>query len=132
MGLRLISVHMTSLRKKFQIRILADAEDHNITIAECAALSRTAGDFLDSYPHEFPDYKLEVSSPGLNTALKDWQVKKNIGHKVTVKYRADGKHQRIEGTLNHYENGTVVISTESQEQHFELKTIEGLYVQPEF
>jgi len=132
MGLRLVSVNVAAMRSKYQIRVLADAEDHNITIDECAALSKAVVDFLDSYPHDFPDYKLEVSSPGLKSALKEWQIKKNIGRTVLVKYRKDGKQIRAEGRLEQYDDGLLVLRTEKQEDRFDFNKVEGVFVQAEF
>ncbi|TKJ41700.1 hypothetical protein CEE37_03800 [candidate division LCP-89 bacterium B3_LCP] len=98
-GFHLISANWHPVRGRQHLRVLSDAEDHNISVEECADLSHQISDLLDSYPHDFPDYRLEVSSPGLNHPLKKWQFEKNVGRSVEVRYQEEGKQVVFKGEL---------------------------------
>ena len=129
-GFRLINAHWKPMRGRQLLRVIADAENHNITVTECAELSRSITDLLDSYPHEFPDYTLEVSSPGLNHPLKVWQLGKNIGRTVEVRYKEEGRNTKIQGELVETGMDHFTIVEKGKTNRFHLDAIEGIWVQP--
>lgn len=130
-GLHLISAHWTPIRGRQMLKVVADAEDHNISIDECAMLSRSICDLLDSYPHEFPDYRLEVSSPGLKHPLEKWQFQKNRRRKVDVHFEEDGQLGSVQGTLQEVDENGFFIQTGGNKRRFEFDHIKRVYVLPE-
>lgn len=129
-GYHLISANWKPVRGRQLLRVTTDAEDHNITIQECTELSRDISDLLDSYPHDFPDYVLEVSSPGLNHPLEPWQFKKNIGRTVEVRDTVDANPRRQRGELIEIEGEEFAVRLQSQLHRFNLSAIDGVYVLP--
>jgi ribosome maturation factor RimP len=129
-GYRLISANWKPVRGRQILRVTADAEDHNITIQECADLSRQIGDLLDSYPHDFPDYVLEVSSPGLNRPLELWQFEKNLGRKLEVKYTEDARPQSKSGELVELNGEEFVVKVSGKPVRFNMNSIDGAFVKP--
>ncbi|MCX6639082.1 MAG: hypothetical protein NTW14_01195 [bacterium] len=127
-GFRLISARWHSTKRHAQLRVIVDAEDHNITIYECVELSRAISDLLDSYPHEFPDYRLEVSSPGLNHPLLKWQFQKNLGRLVEVRFEREGKRYDQKGNLVSSDETTFIIEGEKGRMNFEIETTEVFVV----
>ncbi|MEW5911150.1 MAG: ribosome maturation factor RimP [Thermodesulfobacteriota bacterium] len=53
------------------LRLCVDRPQGGVTLDECAAVSRQAGDLLDVEDLIAVPYNLEVSSPGLDRRLKD-------------------------------------------------------------
>ncbi|MFN3821047.1 MAG: ribosome maturation factor RimP [bacterium] len=62
------------------IKVVVDYEETNITIDDCVRITKELQDLLDMGPHPIPNYRLEVSSPGIGFPLTEvWQFKKNAG-----------------------------------------------------
>lgn len=120
------------MRGRSLLRVIADAEDHNITVDECGILSRTISDLLDSYPHDFPDYRLEVSSPGLQHPLQPWQFFKNIGRTVEVHSAENGKPVVQRGILVTADKSEFTIQVKDKEVVFHLTDLNSVYVLPSF
>jgi ribosome maturation factor RimP len=77
-----------------KILVLIDS-DSNLTIDDCAGLSRFIESNLD---RETEDFELNVSSPGIDAPYRNFrQYVKNVGRQVTV-VTSDGN--RLEGTLS--------------------------------
>jgi len=109
-----------SKHKPWKFTIVVDG-DQGITIEDCAAVSRTLNESLES---EISDpYTLEVSTPGLDQPLKlKRQFKKNIGRVMKV-VRKD--KSLVNGVLKETEEEKIVIETESvQGKRTEVKIIE--------
>lgn len=63
--------------------------DHGISIDDCADLSRSLSDWLDTQTELNAPFTLEVSTPGLDQPLKlERQYRKNVGREVKVHTRA--------------------------------------------
>lgn len=88
----IVSISMHANR----LTVLLDG-DNGIGIADCVAVSRHVGYHLEEENTIDTAYNLEVSSPGIDTPLKDIrQYRKNVGRRVQVK-QTDGKKR--EGQL---------------------------------
>lgn len=85
LSLYLIDVKIKGDRNKPLYEIFADTEK-GITLGECAELSRAIQDELD-FTDDFPEkYRLDVSSPGLETPLReDFQFAKTLGRNISLK-----------------------------------------------
>ena len=129
-GFRLLHSHWLPRKNRPQLRVIADAEDHNITIEECAELSRSISEMLDSYPHDFPDYRLEVSSPGLNHPLVQWQYRKNLGRLVEVQYSEDGLARSFRGDFISFTDDEVCLKDQEQVRAIPLPAIRQILVLP--
>ncbi len=94
------------------IQVFADNEK-GITIDDCAFLSRRIQDELDM-DDTFPmNYRLDVSSPGLDHPLRyDWEFKKNLGRSLVVKYITDEeKLWRVSGKLVDFNAEQIILET---------------------
>ena len=131
-GFRLISANWAPIKGKLQLRVVADAEDHNITIDECGDLSRAISDLLDCYPHEYPDYRLEVSSPGLSHPLESWQFRKNVGRMVEVRYDEDGRTLTCKGQLSSIDDDGYTVQTGKDLRQFKFNEVDKVTVIPAF
>ena len=129
-GFRLMEANWEPIKGRLQLRVVADAEDHSITIKECADLSHAISDLLDSYPHEFPDYRLEVSSPGLKHPLERWQFHKNLGRTVEVRYEVEAVRRTFKGNLEEIDEEGFKVDDGNQLQRFDFEQVGEVFVLP--
>jgi ribosome maturation factor RimP len=111
---------LVSKHKPWKFTVIVDG-DQGITIDDCAVVSRTLNELLES---EISDpYTLEVSTPGLDHPLKlKRQYQKNVGRGMKV-VRKD--KSIVIGSLKQTEEEKIVIETEiGQGKKTELKVIE--------
>ena len=83
------------------LRIVIDSTK-GITIDDCEKVNNEIIDILDEEDLIAEQYFLEISSPGIERVLrKDWQLKKYIGERVSVKLfkKDENGNKSYEGTL---------------------------------
>ncbi len=74
--------------------------EKGITVSECAGISREVLPLVESSGILGDSFRLDVSSPGVGTPLKDRrQYKSNVGRIMSVKYREDAEVRETEGDL---------------------------------
>ncbi len=110
-GFYLLDVKVKGDRKRPVFQVFADNEQ-GITIDDCVRLSRLIQDELD-FREEFPvEYRLDVSSPGVDHPLQyDWEFKKNLGRNLVVKYHREEKIWRTTGKLTDFNEQVLVLET---------------------
>jgi len=123
-GFRLVRVMISGGADRI-VQIMAERPDGSITIDECEALSKAMSPVLDVADLVTGNYRLEVSSPGIDRPLvrpsdfEDW-----AGHeaKIELKDAVDGR-KRFKGVLEGFEDGEVRITADTGEhgiQHLGL------------
>ncbi|MFC1569510.1 ribosome maturation factor RimP [bacterium] len=81
-----------------------------VTIDDCTKITRQLTEVLDIEFPDIPQYRLEVSSPGLNRPLKsDNDFRRNIGRQVDIQYCIDEQEQSVEGEIVKIDNNKVQI-----------------------
>jgi ribosome maturation factor RimP len=97
-GFECVELKVVRSRATRIIQLFADKEG-GITIADCAKLSRKISALLEQDP-EWGEYRLEVSSPGVERPLKTSRdFSKNRDREVTL-WIADGdKSRTLEGVV---------------------------------
>ena len=122
LGLALVRVAYFGGDSDPTLQVMAERPDtRQLTIDDCAGLSRRISDRLDALEAEGRDpidaaYRLEVSSPGIDRPLTrandfaDW-----AGHeaKIALKEKRDGR-QRFQGELVGIDAGGVITLTDRQ------------------
>lgn len=125
MGLALVRVAFFGGESDPTLQVMAERpETRQLTIDDCADLSRRISDRLDALEEAGKDpidvaYRLEVSSPGIDRPLTrpadfaDW-----AGHeaKLTLKEKRDGR-QRFNGELVGIDGDIVTISDKEGVEH---------------
>jgi ribosome maturation factor RimP len=112
-NLRLVELKIQGSFRNPAIEVFADSEN-GITLGECEALTRRIRDELDMDGSFDNNYRLSVSSPGLDRPLQeDWEFQKNIGKALKVKYSADGVNRQEEGTLLRWDEDSIELDTET-------------------
>lgn len=106
------------------LEILLDG-DEGIAIEDCAAVSRHVGFHLEEENVIENAYRLEVSSPGLDSPLVlERQYLKNIGRDVRVKLEDNTKH---EGKLIAMNGELVVIEEKVKEKGKKAEVKEAIF-----
>jgi ribosome maturation factor RimP len=87
-----------------------------ITLDLCADISRELSPFLDVHPPMNGQYRLEVSSPGIERKLtKPVHFINAVGEKVKVKLAAGTK---LKGTLKVADNNGIVVETKQGDEPY--------------
>jgi ribosome maturation factor RimP len=115
LGLQLIDAEVKGDAKQTVFRIYADSEK-GITLGECEAVSRALMDRIDiddGYPR---NYRLDVSSPGLDRPLvTDFDFRKNIGQEVAVYAHEESEKKQYTGRLIRYDEDFIYLEQAKQD-----------------
>ena len=118
LGYELVRV-LTIGQKNPTLQIMIDRLDgSNITVDDCATVSRAVSDILDEKDPIEGQYSLEVSSPGLDrplTKLEHFQRYNGYEAKIETSCEVEGR-KRFKGKLSGVEsNGLVHINMNDQD-----------------
>lgn len=120
----LVDVEYVKEGSNYYLRVYADKEG-GINIDDCVAISRALEEKLDADDFIQEAYILEVSSPGLGRPLKkEKDFKRSIGKEIDIKlYKAQNKQKEFTGVLTAYDEETIVLEIEGEEQTFNRKDL---------
>lgn len=112
------------------LRVFLDMKngERSVSLDECEAVSRELSDALDLADPISEEYVLEVSSPGLDRALRtEAHFKKFIGSKIDIGfYKAVNGSKTLTCRLNGFSDG--VISAETPDGEISVKLTETTFV----
>ncbi len=95
----LIELVLRGTEKHRVIEVYIDGEK-NVSADDCAVLSREIDEQLQILLAKQPNYRLEVSSPGIDRPLIFLkQYPKHIGRNFEISFQAGEKTQKIKGRL---------------------------------
>ncbi len=120
----LVEVDFAKEGSNWYLRVYLDKEG-GITIEDCELVSRGLEKIMDEHdPIEQP-YILEVSSPGIDRALKtEKDFKKYAGRTVELRlFKPIDSRKEFQGTLVGLIDGAIVITEEGQELTFPKKSV---------
>lgn len=89
-------------------------KDGGVSLDDCENVSRLLSPIYDVEPPVLGDYVLEVSSPGLERALRDVRhFKQSIGELISVKFiNENGENDSIKGALVVANDSEITISND--------------------
>lgn len=96
-----------------------------ISIQTCTQIARKLRDIFDEDENEFHlgDYRIEVSSPGIDRPLKKLNdFKRNIGKLIQFQLK-DPSSSKIEGELIHIENDVLEIKLKDEKRFLPFEQI---------
>ncbi len=109
MQLRLVDVQVQGSISKPIFNIFADSEN-GITLGQCTDLARQIQDELDMDTAIARDYRLNVSSPGLDRPLsQDWEFQKNIGNNLKIQFKDEETSKEAAGKLVSWDKDNIEI-----------------------
>ncbi|MGO2131583.1 MAG: ribosome maturation factor RimP [Halomonas sp.] len=133
MGFELWGVDYISQGKHSRLLIYIDQES-GVSVDDCADVSRQVSAVLDVEDPIAGEYRLEVSSPGMDRPLFTLdQFERYAGHVVSVKLRVafDGR-RKFQGLLAGVEADEVLLQVDGEEYCFPVEIIEQARVVPQF
>jgi ribosome maturation factor RimP len=102
LGFDLVRVQLNGSKAALTLQVMAeDPATGQMTLAQCATLSRALSEMLDAEDPIDSEYALEVSSPGIDRPLtRPADYAKWVGHEVRLKIdpETDGR-KRLHGTI---------------------------------
>ena len=113
----LVDVEFVKEAGSWHLRVYIDKEG-GIAVDDCEVISRKLSDWLDKEDFIDDSYILEVSSPGLGRPLKkEKDYQRSIGKLIDIKlYRAEDKQKEFTGVLKAYDEKTVTLAFEKDEE----------------
>lgn len=118
-GCEIYDIEFQKEGSDYYLRIFLDMLDaeRSVSLDECEAVSRALSDALDKADPIEQAYMLEVSSPGLDRALKtDEHFAKFMGSKVDIGlYKAVNGAKVVTGMLASFADGIITIQTDNGE-----------------
>ncbi|MGM0535744.1 MAG: ribosome maturation factor RimP [Pseudomonadota bacterium] len=133
MGFELWGIDHLSQGKHSRLVIYIDHDD-GVSVDDCADVSRQISAVLDVEDPVPGEYRLEVSSPGMDRPLFTLeQFGRYAGHVVTVKLRLpfDGR-RKFRGLLAGVESDEVLLQIDGEEYCFPIESIDQARVVPQF
>ncbi len=99
-GVVLLDLTVNNQSGRMQIRAIGDRRSGGLSIDDCVRLSRDIQHLIDEQRLVDTDYRLEVSSPGLDYPLRqEWQFTKNVGRLLKITINGERGPREISGRL---------------------------------
>ncbi len=118
LGLEIVRVRLMSGSKRQRLQIMAERpSDHDISVEQCAKLSRAVSELFDAADPIAGEYLLEVSSPGIDRPLTrpiDFDLFEGEEARLETDRMIEGR-KRFKGVLAGYEDGNVLIDLDGEE-----------------
>lgn len=124
LGLELVELTCINIGGRTIVRLTAH-KPGGVTVGECAKLSRSVSDYLDTEEIIHGRFTLEVTSLGLDKPLiKAADFKRRIGEKVRVEFKP-GVYAKnvIEGVLSQADDAAITIMADDQVEQYAYENI---------
>ncbi|MFC1554115.1 ribosome maturation factor RimP [candidate division KSB1 bacterium] len=130
-GFDLIEIKVEKRGKIDIVKVYLD-KDKGISIQDCSSVSREINDAIFKYDLIVKEYRLEVSSPGIDRPLismKDFQ--RNISRKVEVKLKTENGSETISGEIISADEDIIILKQKKTDKEIPFsEIIEGKIILP--
>jgi ribosome maturation factor RimP len=131
-GVEMLDFHLSRHSGHVMLRVVADRRTEGLKIDDCAILSRQIKHLIDEKALLKDDYRLEVSSPGLDYPLReDWQFTKNIKRLLKVQVPGEKGPREINGRLLNVSETGITLVADKTEWNLRFEEILSAKVLPE-
>lgn len=116
-GFELVRIRMTGKETK-TLQIMAERPDHTMSAEDCATLSRTLSPILDEADPIAGQYRLEISSPGIDrplVRLKDFHEWQGYEAKIELDRMIEGR-KKFKGVLAGVEDENICLDVEGEDE----------------
>ena len=118
LGLAVVRVRLMGGTLRRRLQIMAErVVDNDISVEECARLSRAVSEVFDAADPVAGEYLLEVSSPGIDRPLTrpiDFDLFEGEEARLETDRMIEGR-KRFKGVLAGYEDGNVLIDLDGED-----------------
>lgn len=119
LGLAVVRVRLMGGTLRRRLQIMAERQtDHDISVEECARLSRAVSEVLDAADPIAGEYLLEVSSPGIDrplTRLIDFDLFEGLEARLETDRMVEGR-KRFKGIVAGTEGENVAIDLDGEDE----------------
>lgn len=127
MGYDFVQLKLMEGSKTKTLQIMAERPDGSMTVDDCADISRQISAVLDVEDVIPGEYRLEVSSPGIDRPLvREKDYTGHLGHtaKVETVLPVNGR-KRYTGTLKTLEGGVLTLTVDTKDVQIALNDIQS-------
>lgn len=123
-GYFLIAIQFRGQKSQKIIEVFIDGEK-NLTVDDCAKISRGINEQIETENLIESSYRLDVSSPGVDRPLKHLpQYKKHIGRKFEVIYKYDSNtEKKLTAKLQSIESDVLIFTNKNEEINIPFSNI---------
>ena len=118
LGLAIVRVRLMGGTLRRRLQIMAERpSDHDISVEQCARLSRAVSEVLDAADPIAGEYMLEVSSPGIDrplTRLEDFDTFQGLEARLETDRMVEGR-KRFMGAMAGVEDVNVAVDLDGEE-----------------
>ena len=108
---------------KKTIKVIVDTE-MGITLHECTLLSKEINDLFYRKDVFQDNYRVEVSSPGIDKPLQSpFEYRRSIGKQLNITYNDDGLDKEVSGELTEYDGENIFLKLKKQIIKISIKQI---------
>ena len=119
LGLEIVRVRLMGGTLRQRLQIMAERpSDHDISVEECARLSRAVSEVFDAADPIAGEYLLEVSSPGIDrplTRLIDFDLFEGFEARLEIDRLVENR-KRFKGVLAGVEGDNVAIDLDGEDE----------------
>jgi ribosome maturation factor RimP len=131
-GVVLLEMNFSGTSGRTMLRVIGDRMTSALSIDDCVKLSRAIQHLIAEKKLLNIDYRLEVSSPGLDYPLRDqWQFAKNAGRLLKINIQGEKGPREISGRLKTVTSEGITLSESTTEWTLHYSDILSAKVLPE-
>lgn len=131
-GVVLLQLTVSTHAGRTHLRAIGDRRQGALTIEDCVRLSRQIQHLISEKRLLANDYRLEVSSPGLEYPLREeWQFTKNIGRLLKAKVPGERGPKEISGRLTAVDGEGITLAAGRSEWRAGFHELLSVCVLPE-
>lgn len=132
-GVMLLDFSAKQINRNLQIKVIADRKSGGLTIDDCVHLTRQIQWLISEKNLLVEDYRLEVTSPGLDYPLRArWQYEKNMGRLLKARVPGDKGPKEISGRLLQVDDSGFTLQSDKQVWQLKFSDCMNVVVLPEF
>ena len=132
-GIVLLAFNAKGHGGRLMIKVIADRRRDFLTIDDCVHLTRQIQYLIQEKKLLNDDYRLEVSSPGLDYPLREeWQFTKNLGRLLKVSVPGERGPREISGRLTVVDSDGITLISDKMEWKPRYAELISVRVLPEF
>lgn len=118
---------------RLMLKVIADRRRDSLTIDDCVHLTRQIQYLIQEKKLLNEDFRLEVSSPGLDFPLREeWQFTKNLGRLLKVSISGERGPREINGRLTSVDTDVITLVSDKMEWKLRYADLLSVRVLPEF
>jgi ribosome maturation factor RimP len=132
-GIVLLSFSAKGQGGRLMLKVIADRRREALTIDDCVHLTRQIQYLIQEKKLLNEDYRLEVSSPGLDYPLREeWQFTKNLGRLLKISIPGERGPREISGRLTSVNADGITLTADKTEWNPRYADLLSVRVLPEF